>query len=56
VAILIDETKPVIVQGITGWEGVARTKLMPDFGTKVVAGCTPGQGAEGLWTGRREVR
>jgi succinyl-CoA synthetase alpha subunit len=45
-AILIDETKRVIVQGITGREGMARTKLMLDFGTKVVAGCTPGKGGE----------
>ncbi|MFH0981545.1 MAG: CoA-binding protein [Planctomycetota bacterium] len=46
VAILIDESKWVIVQGITGREGMARTKLMLDFGTQVVAGCTPGKGGE----------
>jgi succinyl-CoA synthetase alpha subunit len=46
VAILIDETKRVLVQGITGREGTARTKLMIDFGTKVVAGCTPGRGGQ----------
>ncbi|MHC4063785.1 MAG: succinate--CoA ligase subunit alpha [Planctomycetota bacterium] len=43
-AILIDETKSVLVQGITGREGTARTRLMLNFGTKVVAGCTPGKG------------
>lgn len=43
-AILIDETKQVLVQGITGREGQARTRLMLDFGTQVVAGCTPGKG------------
>jgi succinyl-CoA synthetase alpha subunit len=42
-AILIDETSRVIVQGITGREGMARTKLMKDYGTKVVAGVTPGK-------------
>jgi succinyl-CoA synthetase alpha subunit len=32
-AILIDETKRVIVQGITGREGRARAKLMKEYGT-----------------------
>lgn len=45
-AILIDETKKVLVQGITGREGMARTKLMREFGTRVVAGCTPGKGGQ----------
>lgn len=43
-AILIDQTKRVIVQGITGREGQARTRLMLDYGTKVVGGVTPGKG------------
>ena len=43
-AILIDEHKKVIVQGITGREGQARTRLMLDYGTKVVGGVTPGKG------------
>ena len=43
-AILIDETKKVIVQGITGREGMARTKLMMDYGTNIIAGVTPGKG------------
>jgi len=43
-AILIDETKRVLVQGITGREGMARTKLMVGYGTQVVAGVTPGKG------------
>jgi succinyl-CoA synthetase alpha subunit len=34
----------VIVQGITGREGQARTKLMQRYGARVVAGCTPGKG------------
>lgn len=45
-SILIDENKKVIVQGITGREGMARTKLMLEYGTNVVAGCTPGKGGE----------
>jgi len=44
VAILIDETKKVIVQGITGREGSARALLMKEYGTRIVAGCTPGRG------------
>ena len=34
----------VLVQGITGKEGSFHTKLMLDYGTKVVAGVTPGKG------------
>lgn len=45
-AIIIDKTKRVLVQGITGREGRARTRLMREFGTNVVAGCTPGKGGE----------
>lgn len=47
-AILIDETKRVIVQGITGREGQARTRLMIDYGTKVVGGVTPGKGGQSV--------
>src|SRR5687768_4892559 len=46
VAILIDETKRVLVQGITGREGQARTRLMLDYGTQVVGGVTPGKGGQ----------
>ena len=45
-AIIIDETKRVLVQGITGREGRARTRLMLGYGTNVVAGCTPGKGGQ----------
>ena len=45
-AILIDETRRVIVQGITGREGRARARLMREYGTRVVAGCTPGKGGQ----------
>ncbi len=45
-AIIIDEAKRVIVQGITGREGMARTELMVGYGTNVVAGCTPGKGGQ----------
>jgi succinyl-CoA synthetase alpha subunit len=45
-AILIDETKRVLVQGITGREGRARSRLMIEYGTQVVAGVTPGKGGQ----------
>jgi len=45
-AILVDETTRVLVQGITGREGRARARLMREYGTQLVAGCTPGRGGE----------
>jgi len=43
-SILIDENTQVLVQGITGSEGSFHTKRMIEYGTKVVAGVTPGKG------------
>ncbi|MFQ5638514.1 MAG: CoA-binding protein [bacterium] len=43
-SILIDENTRVLVQGITGREGLTRAKLMMDYGTQVIAGVTPGKG------------
>jgi len=43
-SILIDGTKRVLVQGITGREGQTRARLMKEYGTQVVAGVTPGKG------------
>ncbi len=48
-SILIDEHKRVIVQGITGREGQARTRLMLDYGTNVVGGVTPGKGGSAVF-------
>jgi succinyl-CoA synthetase alpha subunit len=45
-AILVDETKRVIVQGITGREGRARAKLMKEYHTDIVGGVTPGRGGQ----------
>lgn len=47
-SILIDQSKRVLVQGITGREGRARTMLMRSYGTQVVAGCTPGKAGENV--------
>jgi len=43
-AILVGKNTRVIVQGITGREGSFHTKLMLEYGTKIVAGVTPGKG------------
>lgn len=43
-SILVDEKSTVCVQGITGREGMVRTRLMKDYGTRIVAGVTPGKG------------
>lgn len=42
-SIILDEKTRVLVQGITGKEGSFWTKHMIDYGTKVVAGVTPGK-------------
>lgn len=50
-SILLDETTPVIVQGITGKIARVQTKWMLDYGTAIVGGVTPGKGGatvEGL--------
>lgn len=47
-AILIDQNTRVIVQGITGREGQARTRLMLDYGTNVIGGVTPGKGGSSV--------
>ena len=40
----VDKDTRVLVQGITGTQGRFHTKLMWDYGTKIVAGVTPGRG------------
>jgi len=44
VAILIDKNTRLAVQGITGREGTFHTQQCIEYGTKVVAGITPGKG------------
>ena len=43
-SILIDERTRVVVLGITGSEGTFHAQRMLEYGTKVVAGMTPGKG------------
>ena len=45
-SILVNKDSKVIVQGITGREGLNHTKAMLEFGTKVVGGVTPGKGGQ----------
>jgi len=46
VSILIDRNTRLVVQGITGRDGGFHTQQMIDYGTRVVAGVTPGRGGE----------
>jgi succinyl-CoA synthetase alpha subunit len=43
-SILVDKKTRLVVQGITGSEGSFHTQQIMDYGTKVVAGVTPGKG------------
>jgi len=44
-SILVDKKTRLVVQGITGSEGSFHTAQMVEYGTKVVAGVTPGKGS-----------
>jgi succinyl-CoA synthetase alpha subunit len=43
-AVLLNEKSRIVVQGITGGEGLFHTREMVKFGSRVVAGVTPGKG------------
>ncbi len=45
-AILVDSNTRLLVQGITGREGLFHTEQMIEYGTNVVGGVTPGKGGE----------
>ena len=45
-AIFVDDATKVVVQGITGRDGGFHTREMMAYGTKVVAGVTPGRGGQ----------
>ncbi|OGL45761.1 MAG: succinate--CoA ligase subunit alpha [Candidatus Schekmanbacteria bacterium RBG_16_38_10] len=47
-SVLVDKNTRVVVQGITGSEGTFHTRQAVEYGTKVVAGVTPGKGGEKL--------
>ncbi len=48
-SILIDQNTKLLVQGITGRDGSFHTEKMLEYGTKVVAGVTPGKGGQDVF-------
>ena len=51
-SILVDKSTRLVVQGITGHEGLFHTTQMVAYGTKVVAGVRPGKGSETVLDGK----
>ena len=54
-SILVDKNTRLIVQGITGNEGLFHTTQMVAYGTNVVGGVTPGKGGEWVLDGKLPV-
>jgi succinyl-CoA synthetase alpha subunit len=54
-SILVDKNTRLIVQGITGNEGLFHTTQMVAYGTHVVGGVTPGKGGEWVLEGKLPV-
>jgi succinyl-CoA synthetase alpha subunit len=54
-SILIDKNTRLIVQGITGNEGMFHTEQMFAYGTNIVGGVTPGKGGEWVVNGKIPV-
>jgi succinyl-CoA synthetase alpha subunit len=54
-SILVDKNTRLLVQGITGTEGLFHTQQMLAYGTKVVAGTRPGKGGEWVLDGKVPV-
>lgn len=54
-SILIDKNTRLVVQGITGNEGLFHTEQMVAYGTSVVAGVTPSKGGEWVLDGKIPV-
>jgi len=54
-SILVDKNTRLLVQGITGNEGLFHTAQMLAYGTNVVAGVTPGKGGEWVLDGKVPV-
>ena len=54
-SILINKNTRLLVQGITGNEGLFHTTQMVSYGTNVVAGVTPGKGGEWVLDGKIPV-
>jgi succinyl-CoA synthetase alpha subunit len=54
-SILVNKNTRLLVQGITGNEGLFHTTQMAAYGTNVVAGVTPGKGGEWVLDGKIPV-
>jgi succinyl-CoA synthetase alpha subunit len=54
-SILVDKNTRLVVQGITGNEGLFHTEQIVAYGTNVVAGVTPGKGGEWVMDGKIPV-
>jgi succinyl-CoA synthetase alpha subunit len=54
-SILINKNTRLLVQGITGNEGLFHTQQMVEYGTNLVAGVTPGKGGEWVLNGKIPV-
>lgn len=54
-SILINKNTRLLVQGITGHEGLFHTQQMVQYGTNVTAGVTPGKGGEWVLNGKIPV-
>lgn len=54
-SILVDKNTRVVVQGITGREGLFHSQQMLEYGTQVVAGTRPGKGGEWVLDGKVPV-
>jgi len=54
-SILVNKNTRLLVQGITGQEGIFHTEKMVAYGTHVVAGVTPGKGGEWVLNGKIPV-
>lgn len=54
-SILVNKNTRLLVQGITGHEGMFHTQQMMQYGTNVVAGVTPGKGGEWVLDGKVPV-
>ncbi len=54
-SILINKNSRILVQGVTGREGLFHTEQMVQYGTNVVAGVTPGKGGDWVMDGKVPV-
>jgi succinyl-CoA synthetase alpha subunit len=54
-SILVNKNTRIIVQGITGQEGLFHTTQMVEYGSAIVAGTSPGKGGEWVLNGKLPV-